>query len=109
MDDLISRQEVIDALRTMYDTHIIETEDGDEYINYNDTVYEVEQLPTVQPKTGHWIEHGVKEGHLIEKYTCSECDYYSGTKTTNYCPDCGAKMISEDCDIPIEYFENGGV
>lgn len=45
-----------------------------------------------QPKTGHWIEHGLKEGLLIEKYTCSECDYYSGTKTTNYCPECGAKM-----------------
>ena len=51
-------------------------------------------LPSAEQeqKTGKWIEHGVKEGHLIEKFTCSECDYYSGTKTSNYCPNCGADM-----------------
>ena len=49
-DDAIRRQAVLEALRTMYDTHIIETEDGDEYIDYNDTVYEIEKLPPVTPQ-----------------------------------------------------------
>ena len=61
-----------------------------------------------KPKEGHWVEHGVKEGFLVEKYTCSECDYYSGNRTTNFCPNCGADMREQD-DIPMEYFENGGI
>ena len=48
--DAVSRKAVLEALRTMYDTHIIETEDGDEYIDYNDTVYEIEKLPPVTPQ-----------------------------------------------------------
>ena len=53
-EDCVSRQAVNDVLRTMYDTHIVETDVGDEYIDYNDTVYEVEQLPTVEP-VSKWI------------------------------------------------------
>lgn len=54
----------------------------------------VKRMPTVQPerKKAKWIRHGAKEGHIIEKYTCSECDYYFGTKTSNFCPNCGAEM-----------------
>ena len=46
-------------------------------------------------KTGHWIEHGVKEGFLNTKYTCSECGAYFGTQKPNYCQECGAKMEGE--------------
>ena len=61
-EDCISRQAALEALRTMYDTHIIETEDGDEYIDYNDTVYEMEQLPLVTPQPNR----------------CNQCKYYEG-------------------------------
>ena len=47
-------------------------------------------------KVGEWVCHGVEEGHLIEKYTCSECDYYSGTRTSRFCPNCGVRMKGED-------------
>jgi len=50
MDDLISRQAAIDALRTCYDTETITMDNGDEYINYEDAVGEIEQLPPAQPE-----------------------------------------------------------
>lgn len=91
--DAISRQAVLEALRAMYDTHIIETEDGDEYIDYNDTVYEIEKLPPVKSaeKVGHWIDH--QEDRWIYA-KCSECGTIHDTRT-NYCPHCGAKMGGE--------------
>lgn len=46
-------------------------------------------------KNGKWICHDEREGYLIAKYSCSVCDYYSGTKRTNFCPNCGADMRGE--------------
>ena len=62
MDDLISRQQAIDALRTCYDTETITMDNGDEYINYCDAVGEIEQLPPIQP----------------EIIRCRECKFASG-------------------------------
>ena len=85
--DLISRQAAIDVI----DCSGLNLDDPEENWMMQDRIRE---LPSAQPERekGKWIEHGVKEGHLIEKYTCSECDYYSGTKTSNFCPNCGADM-----------------
>ncbi len=49
MDKLISQQAAIDALRTCYDTETVTMDNGDEYINYEDAVGEIEQLPSAQP------------------------------------------------------------
>lgn len=49
-------------------------------------------------KKGKWISHSAREGFLIEKYSCSVCNYYSGTKKTNFCPNCGADMREESND-----------
>lgn len=43
-------------------------------------------------KTGHWIDH--QEGRWIYAQ-CSECGTVHDTQT-NYCPNCGTKMESED-------------
>ena len=53
---------------------------------------EVEKLPPVTPnqKTGHWIENLGFYG--VYDYTCSCCDKHNDKKT-DYCPNCGAKMI----------------
>lgn len=47
-----------------------------------------------EPKTGHWISHydeDAKEGW----YECDRC-HTERAFNTDYCPDCGAKMESED-------------
>lgn len=55
----------------------------------------IKTLPPVnpqEPKTGHWINH--QEDRWIYA-KCSECGTVHDTRT-NYCPNCGAKMESED-------------
>ena len=77
MEDLISRQAVIDAC--------------DQSINLFEAVDRIKELAPVtpQPKTGHWI-YKPMEGQF-----CSICDEQSVWKF-NYCPNCGAKMeVSE--------------
>ena len=44
-----------------------------------------------QPKVGHWIYDEI----LIKHYYCSECKSM-GVDYWDYCPNCGAKMESED-------------
>lgn len=62
-------------------------------------VRDVEDAPTIEErKKGKWLCHDIREGHLIEKYSCAVCDYYSGTKRTNFCPNCGADMREEKTD-----------
>ena len=96
-EDCISRESVLDVLRTMYDTHIVETEDGDEYIDYNDTVYEVEQLPSVTParrKIGHWIDLNDKDEWFCSVYKCSVCGHET-LDHEGFCSKCGSRMEVE--------------
>lgn len=44
-------------------------------------------------KTGHWIRITDKTGHLV--WECDKCAWQQRFNT-NFCPDCGAKMESED-------------
>lgn len=48
-DRAISLNAVLKALRTCYDTEIVEYDNGDEYISYGQAIAEIEQLPPVTP------------------------------------------------------------
>lgn len=48
-----------------------------------------EQLPTIEPKRGEWIEI---RGSWSINYTCSNCGKIVHETEYNYCPNCGAKM-----------------
>lgn len=91
--DCISRQQVIEALRTCYDTETITMDNGDEYINYCDAVGEIEQLPPIQPKRGRWHYSDGKPARIGLSFgvICDQC----GTESeycTNFCGECGADM-----------------
>ena len=70
--------------------HINDMDDIIECIKYADSVQP-------KPKTGHWIKvtngRGGHECDLCHEYAPS---YQSGEEhLTNYCPNCGAKMIEQ--------------
>lgn len=64
--DMIYRQAAIEAMRTCYDTERKEFDNGDEYINYDQAVRELESLPSVSG------------GGRILPCRCTECKYYWG-------------------------------
>ena len=94
--DTISRQQTIDALRTCYDTDTVTMDNGDEYINYEDAVGEIEQLPSIQPEypKGRWIPTASEKG----RHECSRCHEYApcyqdgSEHLSTFCVLCGAKM-----------------
>lgn len=51
-----------------------------------------------EPKTGHWIIveelHGEWEG--TKKYACDKCGEKVGVFKSNYCPNCGARMVESE-------------
>lgn len=54
-------------------------------------------LEELEPKTGHWITHFDDLFPEESTMKCSECgDIEPFTISDNYCPNCGAKMESED-------------
>ena len=62
------------------------------------------KLPSVTPKekTGHWVNAKVGKLFSSNDYKCSECgnilDFDGvncGRGDANYCPNCGARMVSE--------------
>ena len=87
-DDLISRQAAIDFIKdhsypVRYDRTSIE-----QGMTLTGIEQALNEVPTVQPvqKTGRWIDDN-----------CSECgQYVYHGDANNYCPNCGAKMESEE-------------
>ena len=98
--EVIYRQDALEALRTCYETERIDYTNGNEYINYEKAVHEVEQLSSAQPErtcvncgrtanNGGWYADGrtrcpieehyalPKDGycHLWEKRNVTDDDY----------------------------------
>lgn len=56
--------------------------------NHFKTAEQIIAKGTPQPKTGHWED-------CSNGWMCSECER-DNCEDTKYCPNCGAKMESED-------------
>lgn len=82
MDDTISRQATIDAIKTS--RFLV------------DALEKISKLPSAERK-GHWIGYAGAIGNK-----CSECgkwlDVSHGNAEMNYCPNCGAKIMWEGED-----------
>ena len=53
---------------------------------------EIANIPSVQPKTGHWIYKQYGGNPEQGNYHCSECDNIDN-RTPAYCPHCGCHMV----------------
>ena len=85
MDDLISRQAAIDALKR--------AEALTRAFGYHNVIETIRELPTAEKK-GKWIPvTNGRGGH-----ECDQCHEYAPSwqtgeeHLTNYCPNCGARM-----------------
>lgn len=99
MDDLIKRQDAIDSIQPWIDGY-----------GYNETernimrccIQVIKDVPSAQ-KTGKWItKSNIKPYYTIWWYECSECgqrplqDGYGQEAFSDYCPNCGARMVGEE-------------
>ena len=83
--DCISRAEVLRLMKDNWHTH-----NGDWAMQ--ESMDDIRALPSAtpqEPKTGHWIA----KPHVYGVTYCSECDFELKIDNTNYCPNCGAKMV----------------
>ena len=93
MDDLISRQAAIDALRKMQ-TYKMFSGDDMLLIDQAGAQTELMQLPPIQPKRGKWISADAIFGGV--PFYCSECgentrDTVMGKPRWKFCPMCGSR------------------
>ena len=92
--DVVSRQTAIDALRKMQ-TYKMYAGDDMLLIDQAGAMTELMLLPSAEPKRGKWI----KTARWGRVYYCDQCRNYLdfdgvnvGRGSTNFCPNCGAKM-----------------
>ncbi|WP_034452479.1 zinc ribbon domain-containing protein [Butyrivibrio sp. AE2032] len=86
VEDCVSRAEVLKLMKDNWHTH-----NGDWAMQ--ESMDDIRALPSVtlqEPKTGHWSHDG---SHWKNRFICSECGYKLFDEPTNYCPNCGAKMV----------------
>ena len=95
MQDLISRQAAIDALRAMQ-TYKLFAGDDMLLIDQAGAQTELMLLPPIQPKRGRWHYSDGKPARIGLSFgvVCDQC----GTESeycTNFCGECGADMRGE--------------
>jgi len=89
MDDLISRQAVIDLFNSVFSDVFIPFARARMFI---DGIYHAVPPVTPQQKVGRWIATENEDMEIIG-YFCSNCDLPMETEEkTVYCPYCGATM-----------------
>ena len=128
MKDLIERQAAIDAINT-WDKfgvdercRIVRWHEGLEpYVHLRDVLTAIVNLPAAQPerKKGQWIERNPQNSDKCRLIECDQCGfshivgfnvpYEHWIENRNFCERCGADMRCEDDNIPMEYFESGGI
>lgn len=86
MNSLINRQTAINALM-----EIMDRPNHADFLYTDEICKTLNELPSAQPeqKTGKWIYDG-------DCYICNQCksafSWWADSQTSNYCPNCGARM-----------------
>lgn len=91
MDDLIRRQDAIEALIQEFYSNV------DDYISEKQAVHAIDSLPSAQPerKRGEWIDY--TEDGYVECPFCHSATNCDGNKDElHFCFSCGADLKGED-------------
>lgn len=71
-----------------------------------EAVRSVRAADVVEVRRSVWV--GIDD-YPYDTWECANCGRIIEGDREAFCPSCGAVMVNEDEDIPMEYFENGGV
>lgn len=91
MDDLISRQDAIDALYNASEDLSDNMWSANFGITCEKMVEILNNLPSANPPQGEWVLCE-EQKHVELMYYCSECGFiaWGEYEKTNYCPNCGS-------------------
>lgn len=95
-EDCISRQEAILQVQRYgvgcFDAEEFSPEQCERFV-----IQKLNELPPVaqKEKTGHWIFKNDNIAIPTGYYQCSECEEGKLLNEDNFCPNCGARMVSE--------------
>lgn len=89
MDDLISRQAAIEALKR--------AEALTRAFGYHNVIDTIRELPSAEPRKGKWERHYSRPNVYADLFWhCSECGYKNDENYApvyhHFCPNCGARM-----------------
>jgi Zn finger protein HypA/HybF involved in hydrogenase expression len=89
MDELISREQAIDAIKSEKVEVFHELYDEAWNDALNGCIDVIEHLPSIQPKRGKWIIKDDTERFIAQ---CNCCRYIEDSrKIKNFCPNCGSR------------------
>ena len=97
MSDLIRRSDAIDALKNaLCELGGDEWGDGELGVHADDIDAIINDIPTIEPKRGEWIDRGMRvPSSWVKK--CSLCGHETDTwRWCKFCPNCGARMKGAD-------------
>lgn len=97
MDDLISRQAAIDALKKAYWDRDLQAAKDDPCVIDAMTdwaIRQVKALPSAE-RHGRWVDVEPAPHNLFYA-TCSVCGDRQTIEVANYCPNCGASLRGEE-------------
>ena len=90
VEECVSRR-AVDSLIWKY----LRTE-TDEHIAFYEHFLDLPSVTPQEPRKGHWIADVDRWGDVVTTvngYKCDKCNAFNSDKD-NYCPNCGAKMLS---------------
>lgn len=99
MDDLISRQAVIEALQNLYEVR-------NPFVGRNTTIDDcveiIQELPPTQQKkeTGEWLIPQRRDGMSWNEKAYAECsachEVIFDARSMKFCPQCGVRMVNNN-------------
>ena len=96
----MTREEIISGLKFTVEMFLFNPSTGEKYTEPRNDMDKTTidacrgaiEVLEQEPKIGHWID----TDNYYQRWKCSECGCHTRDTMPPFCPNCGAKMKSED-------------